>query len=112
MYTAQDKSKSSAEIITFRKKAEDNPLNALCQSLSHAVNCNKFKAFPEGYCREYGLSQAQIHAVTDLDIKKMLAEGGNIKCVETLVNIFEMDFEDLCHQQTGLSIQELLETNK
>ncbi len=50
-------------------------LNKMCTSLQSQDYINRFWSFPEGYCREYGLSLEQIHAVKDLDILNLLNLG-------------------------------------
>ena len=82
-------------------------LNKMCSSLITKVNQKKFRAFPEFYCREYGLSLEQIHAVTDLDIMRLLNLGGLVSNVEKLTRIYGLDVLDLCAEQTGKTIDEV-----
>jgi len=81
-------------------------LNKMCYSFNSAENRKKFKAFPEAYCRAYGLSQEQIHAVTDLDVLRMLQLGGNIYYLAKLTGIFGLSVQDIGAQQTGKSTAE------
>ena len=81
-------------------------LNRMCYSFNSADNRRKFKAFPEAYCRTYDLSREQTHAVTDLDVLRMLQLGGNIYYLAKLTGIYGMTVQDLGAQQTGLSLDE------
>jgi protocatechuate 4,5-dioxygenase alpha chain len=79
-------------------------LNKMCYSFNSAENRKKFKAFPEAYCHSYGLTRDQIHAVTDLDVLRMLQLGGNIYYMAKLTSIYGMSVQDIGAQQTGKSI--------
>ena len=81
-------------------------LNRMCYSFNSADNRKKFKAFPEAYCHAYHLTREQIHAVTDLDVLRLLQVGGNIYYLAKLTGIYGMTVQDLGAQQTGLSIDE------
>ena len=78
-------------------------LNRLCTSLIAPENQKRFMAFPESYCRNYGLTLEQIHAVTDLDVLRLLKLGGTVPNLEILVGLYSLDLVDLCCQQTGKS---------
>jgi len=82
-------------------------LNQLCSSLVKKENQRRFRAFPEGYCREYGLVLDQIHAITDLDILRLLELGATIANLKMLTATYGMDFLDLCTEQTGKSMDEV-----
>ena len=81
-------------------------LNKMCYSFNSADNRKKFKAFPDAYCRSYGLSQDQINAVTDLDVLRMLQLGGNIYYLAKLTGIYGMSVQDIGAQQTGKSLDD------
>ncbi len=81
-------------------------LNRMCYSFNSAENRKKFKAFPDAYCRSYGLTREQTNAVTDLDVLRMLQLGGNIYYLAKLTGIYGMTVQDLGTQQTGLSLDE------
>ncbi|HTQ98803.1 MAG TPA: hypothetical protein VMH83_02390 [Candidatus Acidoferrum sp.] len=81
-------------------------LNRMCYSFNAAENRRKFKAFPEAYCHAYHLSREQVHAVTDLDVLRLLQLGGNIYYLAKLTGIYGMTVQDLGAQQTGLSVDE------
>lgn len=81
-------------------------LNRMCYSFNTADNRKKFKAFPEAYCHAYHLTREQVHAVTDLDVLRLLQLGGNIYYLAKLAGIYGMSVQDLGAQQTGLSLDE------
>lgn len=81
-------------------------LNKMCYSFNSAENRKKFKAFPEAYCHSYGLTREQIHAVTDLDVLRMLQLGGNIYYLAKLTGIYGLTVQDIGAQQTGKSLEE------
>jgi protocatechuate 4,5-dioxygenase alpha chain len=81
-------------------------LNRMCYSFNSADNRKKFKAFPEAYCNAYHLTRDQIHAVTDLDVLRLLQLGGNIYYLAKLTGIYSLSVQDLGAQQTGLSLDE------
>ena len=76
-------------------------LNRMCCSLISEENRSRFRAFPEGYCREFDLSLEQVHAVTDLDVLRLLKLGGTLPNLEKLVSIYGLDMVDSCAEQTG-----------
>ena len=82
-------------------------LNKMCSSLITKDNQKRFRAFPEFYCREYGLSLEQIHAVTDLDIIRLLNLGGSVCNLEKLTRTYGLDILNLCAEQTGKTIDEV-----
>jgi protocatechuate 4,5-dioxygenase alpha chain len=81
-------------------------LNRMCYSFNRADNRRKFKAFPEAYCHAYHLTREQVHAVTDLDVLRLLQLGGNIYYLAKLAGLYGMSVQDLGAQQTGLSLDE------
>ena len=81
-------------------------LNRMCSSLISPENRRRFRAFPESYCREYGLSLEQIHAVTDLDVLALLRLGSSMPNIERLTSIYGLDVVTLCMEQTGKSREE------
>lgn len=93
-------------IFDGRMAMKGYDLNRMCYSFNSADNRRKFKAFPEAYCHAYHLTREQIHAVTDLDVLRMLQLGGNIYYLAKLTGIFQLSVQDLGAQQTGLSVDE------
>jgi len=93
-------------IFDGRMAMKGYALNKMCYSFNSAENRKKFKAFPEAYCHSYGLSREQIHAVTDLDVLRMLQLGGNIYYLAKLTGIYGMSVQDIGAQQTGKSLEE------
>jgi len=84
-----------------------SPINALCNSLINVESKKKFRAYPERYCREFGLSLEEIHAVTDLDVIQLLKLGGDLPSLERLTSIYGMEIMELCAEQTGKSLDEV-----
>jgi hypothetical protein len=82
-------------------------LNKMCSSLITKDNQKRFRAFPEFYCREYGLSLEQIHAVTDLDIMRLLNLGGLVPNLEKLTRTYGLEILNLCVEQTGKTTDEV-----
>lgn len=88
-------------------EVSDIALNKLCSSLIIRENQKRLRAFPESYCREYGLNLEQIHAVTDLDILRLLDLGVAIDNLKKLTATYGLDVLDLCAEQTGKSLDEV-----
>jgi|Laugrespbdmm15sn_2_1035079.scaffolds.fasta_scaffold76453_2 protocatechuate 4,5-dioxygenase alpha subunit len=84
----------------------ENALNRMCHSLESSENRRRFKAFPEAYCHNYGLTREETHAVTDLDVHRMLQLGGHIQRLALLTSIYGMDLLGMGAEQQGLSIDE------
>lgn len=84
----------------------ENALNRLCQSLEHSENGRRFKAFPEAYCHGFGLTRDETHAVTDLDIPRLLQLGARIECLALLTAPFNLDVMELGAQQSGLTVEQ------
>ena len=81
-------------------------LNKMCYSFNEAANRERFKLDPQAYCREYGLSEAQITAVKNLDVLTMLELGGNIYYLAKLAGIYGLSVQDIGAQQTGQTLNE------
>lgn len=79
-------------------------LNAMCYSFNDAANRAAFVADEEGYCRRFGLDEAQRRAVRDRDVLAMIEAGGNVYYLAKLAGIFRLNVQDLGAQQTGLSV--------
>ena len=85
----------------------ENALNRMCHSLGHAQNRKRFRAFPEAYCHGYGLTREEIHAVTDLDVARLLDLGANLERIDILTKVFGIGAVQLWTEQTGLGSEEL-----
>ena len=81
-------------------------LNAMCYSFNHAANRAAFLVDEEGYCRRFGLSEAQRRAVAARDVSAMIAAGGNVYYLAKLAGIFGLNVQDLGAQQTGMSVDD------
>jgi len=85
-------------------------LIAMCESLAETENARRFKAFPEAYCQLHNLSEEETHAVTDLDIKRLIKAGAGVECLQLLCGIFELDVINLGAEQAGVSEDEFRTT--
>ena len=99
---------SSLQLACEEAASERAKLNSLFTSLEIPDNCTRFRAFPEGYCRTFGLSLEQIHAITDLDIGRLLKLGGSVIELERLTGIYGLDLEKLCLEQNDRPLEDLL----
>ena len=84
----------------------ENALNRLCHSLGSADNSKRFKAFPEAYCHSFGLTRDETHAVTDLDIARLLQLGARLERLALLTAVFELNVLELGAQQAGVTPQQ------
>ena len=87
----------------------ENALNRLCLSLGSLANSKRFKAFPEAYGHGFGLTRDETHAVTDLDIQRLLQLGAGIERLGLLTAIFELNVYELGGQQSGMRPQQFAE---
>lgn len=101
-------SSNNESIQASNATSKVNTLNRMCRSLESTENQKRFKAFPEAYCQSYGLNRDETHAVTDLDVKRMLALGAHIERIALLTSIYELDAMDIGAQQHGLSVEEFI----
>lgn len=85
---------------------QDVALNRLCHSLASPDNSKRFKAFPEAYCHSFGLTRDETHAVTDLDIPRLLQLGARMDRLALLTAVFDIDAVELGAQQVGVSPQQ------
>ena len=81
------------------------PLNMMCYSFNQAANRAAFLADEEGYCRKFGLDEAQRRAVARRDVAAMIAAGGNVYYLAKLAGIFGLGVQDIGAQQTGMSVE-------
>lgn len=84
-------------------------LNQLCHSLDNAANARRFRQSPEKYCRQFGLAQTELEAVTDLDLIRLIEMGASTSCLSHLTAIYELKVETLGAEQTGLSESDFME---
>lgn len=85
-----------------------NTLNQLCASLTDPENQRRFRSFTEGYCRDFGLSLEQIHAVTDFDIVRLLRLGITPSSLRLLFSVCGLNLQSQCQEQTGKPLSEIL----
>ena len=86
----------------------ENALNRLCHSLLSPENSKRFQAFPEAWCHSFGLTRDETHAVTDLDVLRLLELGGDIRRLSILTEVFGMDLLELGAQQNAMSKDEFI----
>lgn len=82
---------------------KETAVNRLCHSLASADNARRFKAFPEAYCHSYGLTRDETHALTDLDVQRLLNLGARLERLALLTAVFELDVLELGAQQSGMT---------
>lgn len=82
----------------------ETALNRMCRSLEAPENRKRFKAFPEAYCRSFGLTRDEIHAVTDLDVLRMVRLGGHIPRIALLTSLYGMDVLEIGAEQNGMEV--------
>ena len=80
-------------------------LNRMCFSFNSAANRAAFLKDEEGYCRKYGLTDAQLAAVGSRKVLKMIEAGGNVYYLAKLAGIFGLNVQDIGAQQTGMSVE-------
>jgi protocatechuate 4,5-dioxygenase alpha chain len=85
---------NSAYRFDGRKARHGYALNRMCFSFNEADNRKRFKAFPEAYCKRFGLSREQILAVTDMDFGRLMELGGNPCYLAKLAAIYGMSLEE------------------
>jgi len=83
-------------------------LNHLCASLADPENQRRFRSFTEGYCRDFGLSLEQIHAVTDFDVVRLLRLGISSSSLRLLFSVCGLNVQSQCQEQTGRPLSEIL----
>jgi protocatechuate 4,5-dioxygenase alpha chain len=80
-------------------------LNRMCFSFNSAENRAEFVRNESAYCSKYGLTPEQREAVSERDVRKLIAAGGNIYYLAKLAGIFGLGVQDIGAQQTGVSVQ-------
>jgi protocatechuate 4,5-dioxygenase, alpha chain len=80
-------------------------LNRMCFSFNSAENRTAFLRDEEGYCRKFGLSEAQRNAVRHRNVLAMIAAGGNVYYLAKLAGIFGLGVQDIGAQQTGMTVE-------
>jgi protocatechuate 4,5-dioxygenase, alpha chain len=81
-------------------------LNRMCFSFNSAENRAAFLHDEDGYCRRYGLTDAQRAAVKSRNVLKLIEAGGNVYYLAKLAGIFGLNVQDLGAQQTGMTVDE------
>jgi protocatechuate 4,5-dioxygenase, alpha chain len=81
-------------------------LNRMCYSFNSAENRTAFVKDEEGYCRKFGLTEAQRAAVKSRNVLAMIAAGGNVYYLAKLAGIFGLNVQDIGAQQTGTTVDQ------
>jgi protocatechuate 4,5-dioxygenase alpha chain len=81
-------------------------LNKMCYSLNRAENRTEFARDEHGYCRRYGVSDAQREAIRRRDVLALVEDGGNVYYLAKLAGVFGLGVQDIGAQQTGVSVAE------
>ena len=92
-------------IFDGRVAAEGYDLNKMCMSFNDVVNREEFTRDEEGYCKKYGLSDAQIKAVTSHDWLRLLQLGGNIYFLAKLATFCGENMQTIGSQMRGVSVE-------
>jgi protocatechuate 4,5-dioxygenase alpha chain len=80
-------------------------LNKMCYSFNSAENRAEFLRDEEGYCRKFGLDEAQRAAVRHRNVLELIAAGGNIYYLAKFAGIFGLGVQDIGAQQTGMPVE-------
>jgi len=80
-------------------------LNKMCFSFNSAENRAAFLKDEDGYCRRFGLDDAQMAAVRRRNVLDLIAAGGNIYYLAKLAGILGLSVQDIGAQQTGMSVE-------
>ncbi len=84
-------------------------LNRMCYSFNSAESRAAFLADEDGYCRNFGLTEAQRAAVKSRNVLAMIAAGGNVYYLAKLAGIFGLNVQDIGAQQTGTTVDQFKE---
>jgi protocatechuate 4,5-dioxygenase alpha chain len=93
-------------IFDGREAVKGYALNKMCYSFNKASNRADFARDEDGYCRRYGLTDAQRDAVRRRDVLALVHDGGNVYYLAKLAGIFGLGVQDIGAQQTGVSVEE------
>jgi protocatechuate 4,5-dioxygenase alpha chain len=80
-------------------------LNRMCFSFNSAENRAEFLRDEDGYCRKFGLTEAQRDAVKHRNVLEMIEAGGNVYYLAKLAGIFGLGVQDIGAQQTGMTVE-------
>ena len=81
-------------------------LNKMCFSFNSAQNRAEFLRDEEGYCRKFGLNEAQRAAIRRRNVRELIEAGGNIYYLAKFAGIFRLNMQDIGAQQTGMTKDE------
>lgn len=104
--TATDPTIQDSHRVRGGLALHENAMNRMCHSLENPDNRKRFKAFPEAYCHSYGLNRDETHAVTDLDVLRMLQLGGHVQRLALLTSIYGMEVLTAGAEQNSMDLEE------
>lgn len=79
-------------------------LNKMCFSFNSQANRDAFVSDEVGYCRQFGLSEAQIQAITTRDVLGLIQVGGGVYFLGKLAGgVLGLDMQDIGALQTGMT---------
>ena len=81
-------------------------LNKMCYSLNSAANRAEFARDVDGYCRRYGITDAQREAIRRRDVLALVEDGANVYYLAKLAGVFGLGVQDIGAQQTGVTVDE------
>lgn len=82
-------------------------LNKMCYSFNSKANRDAFLADEVGYCKQFGLSDAQIEAITTRNVLGLIQAGGGVYFLGKLAGgVLGLDMQDIGALQTGMSKDE------
>ena len=86
-----------------RQARKGYALNKMCFSFNSAQNRAEFLRDEDGYCRKFGLSEAQRAAIRRRNVLELIEAGGNVYYLAKFAGIFGLDVQDIGAQQTGMT---------
>jgi protocatechuate 4,5-dioxygenase alpha chain len=78
-------------------------LNQFCMSLMKAQNRDRFKADQRAYLDEWAMTEAQKHAVLDMDLNRAMQLGGNIYFLAKIGATHGLSFQQMAGSMTGMT---------
>ncbi len=84
--------------------------NKMCMSLTKAESRAAFKADPQAYMTQYGISDEQRQAVQDRDWLRLIQLGANIYLMIKIAEAFGVGLYTMGAQQRGQTLEQFLET--
>lgn len=90
-------------ILSGQNTGRGYALNKMCFSFNDAANRKAFTEDQAGYCRKYGLNEAQTQAILNRDLLRLQQYGGSIYYLGKYAGLLGLDVQDWGAMQTGKS---------